>query len=53
LESQLTQVHLELAAADQSDYEVLSGLSAKESGIRSEIELSEQSWLEVAQKLQQ
>jgi len=53
LESQLTQVHLELAAADQSDYEVLSGLSAKESAIREEIELSEQSWLEVAQKLQQ
>ena len=53
LESQLTQVHLELAAADQSDYEVLSGLSAKESAIRGEIELSEQSWLEVAQKLQQ
>jgi ATPase subunit of ABC transporter with duplicated ATPase domains len=53
LESQLTELHLELAAADQSDYEVLSQLSTRERELRAEIDQSEQSWLEVAQKLQQ
>ena len=53
LESQLTELHLELAAADQSDYEVLSQLATRERELRAEIDQSEQSWLEVAQKLQQ
>jgi len=53
LESQLTELHLELAAADQSDYEVLGQLATRERELRAEIDQSEQSWLEVAQKLQQ
>jgi ATP-binding cassette subfamily F protein uup len=52
-ETELTQLQLEMAEADQSDYEVLSELSAKERDLRSEIEKAEQTWLEVAQKLQQ
>ena len=52
-ETELTQLQLEMAEADQSDYEVLSELSVKERDLRSEIEKAEQTWLEVAQKLQQ
>jgi ATP-binding cassette subfamily F protein uup len=52
-ETELTQLQLEMAEADQSDYEVLSELSGKERDLRSEIEKAEQTWLEVAQKLQQ
>ena len=52
-ETELTQLHLEMAEADQSDYEVLSELSVKERDLRSEIDKAEQTWLEVAQKLQQ
>lgn len=52
-ESELTQLQLEMAEADQSDYQVLSELSGRERDLRSEIEKAEQTWLEVAQKLQQ
>ena len=52
-ETELTQLQLEMAEADQSDYQVLSELSVKERDLRSEIEKAEQTWLEVAQKLQQ
>ena len=52
-ETELTQLQLEMAEADQSDYEVLSELSGRERDLRSEIEKAEQTWLEVAQKLQQ
>ena len=52
-ETELTQLHLEMAEADQSDYEVLTELSGKERDLRSEIDKAEQTWLEVAQKLQQ
>ena len=52
-ETELTQLQLEMAEADQSDYEVLSELSVKERDLRSEIDKAEQTWLEVAQKLQQ
>ncbi|MEL0319112.1 MAG: ABC-F family ATP-binding cassette domain-containing protein [Aquiluna sp.] len=52
-ETELTRLQLEMAEADQSDYEVLSELSVKERDLRSEIEKAEQTWLEVAQKLQQ
>ncbi|MEL0200229.1 MAG: ABC-F family ATP-binding cassette domain-containing protein [Aquiluna sp.] len=52
-ETELAQLQLEMAEADQSDYEVLSELSVKERDLRSEIEKAEQTWLEVAQKLQQ
>ncbi|MEK9987986.1 MAG: ABC transporter ATP-binding protein, partial [Aquiluna sp.] len=52
-ETELTQLQLEMAEADQSDHEVLSELSGKERDLRSEIEKAEQTWLEVAQKLQQ
>ena len=53
LESQLESHHLDLAAADQTDYQTLSKLAEQERLLRNEIEQSEQSWLEVAQKLQQ
>ncbi|MEL0134975.1 MAG: ABC-F family ATP-binding cassette domain-containing protein [Aquiluna sp.] len=52
-ETELAQLQLEMAEADQSDYEVLSELCVKERDLRSEIEKAEQTWLEVAQKLQQ
>jgi len=52
-ETELTQLQLEMGEADQSDYEVLSELSGKERDLRSEIEKAEQTWFEVAQKLQQ
>ena len=52
-EAELTKLQLEMAEADQSDYEVLSELSGKERDLKSEIEKAEQTWLEVAQKLQQ
>ena len=52
-EIELTQLQLEMAEADQSDYEVLSELAGRERELRAEIENAEQTWLEVAQKLQQ
>jgi len=52
-ESQLTQLQLEMVDADQSDFQVLGELSLRERELRAEIEKAEQTWLEVAEKLQQ
>ncbi|MEL0291642.1 MAG: ABC transporter ATP-binding protein, partial [Aquiluna sp.] len=52
LEAELEALHLELAAADQSDYEALSVLTEKQKDLRSALSENEQSWLEIAEKLQ-
>jgi ABC-type multidrug transport system ATPase subunit len=52
LQEELQQLHSDLAQADQSDYQSLTELAAREQQTRSEIAKTEESWLEVAQKLQ-
>lgn len=51
-QQELQHTHLELAQADQSNYQLLTELTAREQQIRSSIAQTEESWLEVAQKLQ-
>jgi ATPase subunit of ABC transporter with duplicated ATPase domains len=52
LQQELSEIHLLLAQADQSDYASLTELSSRETTTRSAIAQTEESWLEVAQKLQ-
>lgn len=52
LQQELEQIHQELAQADQSDYQSLTELAAKEQQTRLAIAQTEESWLDTAQKLQ-
>jgi len=52
LQQELEQIHLDLAQANQSDYQSLTELAKHEEQTRMAIAQTEESWLEVAQKLQ-
>jgi ATPase subunit of ABC transporter with duplicated ATPase domains len=52
LQQELSEIHLLLAEANQSDYTSLTELSSRETKTRLAIAQTEESWLEVAQKLQ-
>ena len=52
LQQELSEIHLLLAEANQSDYASLTELSSRETNTRLAIAQTEESWLEVAQKLQ-
>ena len=52
LEGQLQQADIALAEADQSDYQALAELVAKQSALAKELTETEESWLEILKKLQ-
>jgi hypothetical protein len=51
-QEELEKIHQLLAQADQSDYQALAELADREQQTRVSITQTEESWLEVAQKLQ-